>query len=378
MFPKLYKLNNGKLYEWEIKVEEKSPEEIIVHTYYGFVGGAIQDKPKSIRKGKASRSLLEQATLEAKSKWKDKNEKEAYVTDMEQAQAQAQAQDTANIRPMLAQTFHPDKFGFGNTKLYVQRKYDGLRCLAFLPTGATEVRLESRKGIAFAFFDNIKQELLPILEINQELYLDGELYTNELPFETLSGLIRKKTLTSLDRVEMNKIKYHIYDVFDPKRPDWTYEYRMEFLENLFAGRRMERIHLVQTEVINSLPQIRAKHASYVNEEFEGIILRWPHSVYEIGKRSKGLQKYKEFMEEEFRIVGFHEGEASETGCIIWECSNSSGATFSVRPRGTQAYRRELFSKGEEFIGKFLTIIFQEYSTDGIPRFPVGKGVREDI
>jgi len=50
--------------------------------------------------------------------------------------------------------------------------------------------------------------------------------------------------------------------------------------------------------------------------------------------------------------------------------------FTVRPKGTKESRMKLFLEGDKYINKLLTVIFQEYSSDGIPRFPVGKGVRD--
>ena len=38
--------------------------------------------------------------------------------------------------------------------------------------------------------------------------------------------------------------------------------------------------------------------------------------------------------------------------------------------------RELYDNGNKYIGSLLTVIFQEYTNDGIPRFPVGKGIRD--
>jgi len=99
-------------------------------------------------------------------------------------------------------------------------------------------------------------------------------------------------------------------------------------------------------------------------------------IYESNKRSRYLQKYKVFMEEEFIIVGFHDGTGDESGAIIWDCKTSKDKLFSVRPRGTVESRKQLFIDGQKYINKYLTVIFQEYSEDGIPRFPVGKAVRE--
>jgi DNA ligase OB-like domain len=62
--------------------------------------------------------------------------------------------------------------------------------------------------------------------------------------------------------------------------------------------------------------------------------------------------------------------------VIWECKTGCGKLFSVKPRGTFEERRIMFNNASTQIGLFLTVIFQEYSADGIPRFPVGKSVRD--
>jgi DNA ligase-1 len=62
--------------------------------------------------------------------------------------------------------------------------------------------------------------------------------------------------------------------------------------------------------------------------------------------------------------------------VIWDCKTKNGDTFAVRPRGTREIKRELFKNGDKYIGKELTVIFQEYTEYGIPRFPVGKDIRE--
>ena len=101
-----------------------------------------------------------------------------------------------------------------------------------------------------------------------------------------------------------------------------------------------------------------------------------NGIYEVNKRSKYLQKFKEFLEEEFKIVGFHEGSSDEKGSVVWNCVTKDNQEFSVRPKGTFESRKKLFDEGDKYIGKQLTVIFQEYSTEGIPRFPVGKAIRD--
>ena len=40
------------------------------------------------------------------------------------------------------------------------------------------------------------------------------------------------------------------------------------------------------------------------------------------------------------------------------------------------YRRQLLIDADKYIGKQLTIIYQELTKDKIPRFPIGKAIRD--
>ena len=93
-------------------------------------------------------------------------------------------------------------------------------------------------------------------------------------------------------------------------------------------------------------------------------------------RSIDLQKYKEFQDAEYEIVQFKEGEGTEKGCVIWVCKTEEGKVFNCRPRGTHEDRIELFKNGSQYIGKKLTIRFQELTDDKIPRFPIGITFRD--
>ena len=380
----LYKRNNkNKTTQWNIEVVPSSTVtnayEII--TTFGEVGGSIQTHTKYLDKGKVKRTVNEQAISEAKSKWNEKKNKEAFSLSIESLGS------VRIVRPMLANTF--DKTKYNTTKeskaykipfpCYVQRKYDGIRCISHIENN--NMVLESRKGIAFSNFNTISQKLVQLLSSYPTYYLDGELYTDLLPFEQINGATRisQEKATATDLENINKIKYHIYDVYCPENPEMTYKDRMVILNDLKNVLNItDVVCIVHTDYAESMEDVKRWHDLYVQEGFEGIMLRDPIGTYEIDKRSKYLQKYKEFMEEEFIIVGFHDGEGLDKGLIIWECQTENGMKFSAKPRGTHEHRREMFEKATQYIGKKLTVIFQEYSTDGVPRFPVGKDIRDDI
>ena len=106
------------------------------------------------------------------------------------------------------------------------------------------------------------------------------------------------------------------------------------------------------------------------------MLRNYDSTYQLNKRTKDLQKYKDFMEDEFKIIGFTDGEGSEKGQVIWKCITKDGKEFIVVPIGTRAHRKKLFKEAEKHIGKQLTVKFFRYTEKGIPLIAKGKDIRE--
>ena len=106
------------------------------------------------------------------------------------------------------------------------------------------------------------------------------------------------------------------------------------------------------------------------------MLRNRAAKYRVGVRSVDLQKYKEFEDAEYPVVAFKEGDGLEKGCVVWVCETAKGQQFAVRPRGTHEERAALYKVAGNYVGKPLCVRYQELTTDGIPRFPVGIAFRD--
>jgi ATP-dependent DNA ligase len=394
-YPPLYKVNNNnKLYEWTIEIRpvaeggDGGAYEII--TRNGEKDGRKVEHKSTVFEGKVNRTVLEQAILEANSKFKSKREKELYQetipqVGVEEAAAGAGAGTVVSVRPMLAKTFEFEAYAKKGKAYripfpaFVQRKYDGIRCLAYLDRVSGEVVLESREGKRFENFAELRGQIHAFLtQIGQAVptfYLDGELFTNEIPFEEISGCVRlsAKHAKPVDLEKIRKIHLHIYDYIDLRQMEAGVEERLRNLQGWISVAPQPFLHLTETETVHALEEVRTKHDQYVAEGFEGIMIRDPAGKYEVDKRSKFLQKYKDFQEEEFKIMGFHEEEG---GLVIWDCLLPDGSTVGVRPRGSVEYRRDLFQNGHSHIGKLLTIRYQGYTSEGSLRFPVGKAIRD--
>lgn len=385
-FPILYgESSHGKQKLWQVSVSETPEKYGVILTTHGYVDGKQVESRRIVTEGKNigkknATTPLTQAVSEAQALWNKKRDAgytpSASITSnilVPDASAPAVAAATVTATeiplPMLAHDYN--KRGKSVTfPCYVQRKLDGVRCVAVPHRG-----LYSRNGKPFPHLQHIRGD---IDRIGNEagVILDGELYSDELSFQEIVGIVKKETLRPGDDVTMNKIYLYVYDCILVSNPTAGYKDRLETLTNLFTRNSFPNLRLLHTAVCSSEEDMKRLHAAYVAEGYEGIMLRQMNGVYKIGHRSPELQKYKEFCDSEYPVIGFKQGDGEEKGCVIWQCRTPAGIEFAVRPRGTRADRIELFANGAAYIGKLLTVRYQELTTDGIPRFPVGISFRD--
>lgn len=296
---------------------------------YGAVGGKMSSLTREITKGKAGRTRLEQALLEARSMANKKEPKSV-------------------VMPMLAHEYskHGHKMP---DEVIVQPKLDGVRMMVRMNPDET-LAMWTRTGKDVTNMEHLKPELR--LFMKPGMIVDGEVYDPEETFNTISGIFRKN--------ESNTLKFFIFDFVNSEK---------SFLERFEkCCDKFEFIFFLENKKI-SKTLIDKKHDLYFSRGYEGIIIRNPDCGYESG-RSYGLMKYKKFYDKEFEIVSVTGGK---DGIPIFTCATKKGHQFNVRTRGTREQRLE---RGIHDIGKMLTVRYQELGDNGVPRFPVGISVRD--
>ncbi len=220
--PTLYKkTSTGALQEWTIEVDGD-----MTLTHFGQTGGEIQESVPTRHVGKnigrANATTPEQQALaEAKSQWEKKLKKD-YTQDKNCKSGQKSELIEGGILPMLAHKFseHGEKLKY---PCFVQRKYDGARCIAVIDAGG-KCRLWSRTRKPITGVPHIIAELEKAGL--RSVILDGELWCATEPFETLMHFIRQTEPEPGHEV----LEYHVYDLAGPG----TFRERCRKLQTLLA------------------------------------------------------------------------------------------------------------------------------------------------
>lgn len=351
MSTKLYKLDSkGKTRVIEYLTED---DQLIQRS--GILDGKFTETIKVCKGKNIGRSNEttpeEQAVSEMESKISKKLD-QGYVLNSEDA--------VRPVLPMLAKEYKVEKKKLVGKQVAIQPKLDGQRAMFFTSTNT----FMSRKGVSIDTCDYIVVGL-KALNLPDGIILDGELYKHGLDFqETMKHLKKKRTDSD--------IKFNVYDLVEETM---SYEARRAVLES-FKLTSCENVELV--EEIRGLftdDFVAKEYAKRMGEGYEGVMVRVLDSKYEISKRSSSLIKYKEFQDMQLKVVDVIPGDSyTDQGILVCEIKDT---TVKASYKGNWDARRELLTNKKDYIGLIAEIRFFELSHDGIPRFPICCGFRED-
>lgn len=376
IFPTLYKKAKTEAIQvWSIRTED---EKII--TNHGALDGAVQEAIKIAKiknAGRANETTVEkQADSEAESMWKKKKDK-GYFETIQEAEGKTVflpmlAHDMLKMTPKKVEELFKKDF-------YTQPKMDGVRCLAYLGDDH-EVKLMSRGGKEYNV-KHLKESLRTILI--DKIVLDGELYIHNVLRQDIQALVKKHKDEEYEGTGFSSknIEFWVYDCFHKKDLSLPFSMRKSIIDsipNVPLVIKVPSIHFSGPSL--SEEAFKKTHKFYVQNGFEGTIIRRSSGKYELGHRSRDLIKYKDFMDAEFEIVGVKDGNGKYEGCAMWICKLPNGKTVDVNPKGTLEQKKKWFKEADKHIGKLLTVKFQGYTKDGNLEFPVGLGFRlkEDL
>ena len=274
--------------------------------------------------------------------------------------------------------------------VFSQPKLDGIRCIAM------REGLFTRSGKEIVAVPHIHEALEPFFQKYPNATLDGELYNHKYKddFNKIIHLVRKQNLTEEHLEDSLMVEYHIYDApvigkHNPFHKGGCYtekDYfsdRLSVLEAQFHYLELDNLNtkyddslvIVETTEIHGREQLDRCYEDYIEAGYEGQMVRLD-GPYE-NKRSPKLLKRKEFVDEEYKILGYEEGEGNRAGTIKhFKFKNKDGREFNSNVKGSFSYLTKLLEIADTLIGKDATIKYFNLTPDGVPRFPYVIAIRD--
>jgi len=249
------------------------------------------------------------------------------------------------------------------TGWWASEKFDGYRAIW---NGFSFV---SRNGKPYAVPDWFRALMPP------GIALDGEFWMGRGKFQNC-GIFRKKIPNAQEWRDAD-VHYTVYDV--PAEAG-KFEERMRRLEEVVKERCADNsncpLMFTKQTKVKSSDHLDKMFKDMVALDGEGIMIRKPGSDYE-QKRSSSLLKYKQFGDTECKIVGYKPGTGKYTGMLgSFECELLDGVGKHFYVAGMDDCIRKNYLKSHPK-GTVITIIFNEKTNDGIPRFPRYLRKRDD-
>lgn len=396
----LGKSTNGRFRFAEVFTDEDWHDDVKGYTIqrsYGQVQGKTTLSPTIVvDRTKQKRNWKEQYTLQFNSevkKFLDKGYKEVEKHPNEYTEEELSAlygEVTTNqygiIKPMLAK--QADKVT--NQKIYdkewiASRKIDGTRCLLYYNPEDDSIHSASRGGEHYdAATTHLREdpELLEVFRNMPHLILDGELYKHGKSLQQISGAARMEK----NAYDCDWLEYYVYDLIDLEDMDKSAKDRIKLLQSIQQSygwgfnpyREWKKgelqIQIVPQVYISGWDAMEKLHAQYVEEGFEGLVIRNPDRPYKPNGRTNDMIKIKMYKDDEFEITGLSEGLREEDMCFT--LVTADGLEFKAKPMGTRELKQQYREDLDQLIGKMATVKYFYLSDEGVPLQPVLKCIRD--
>lgn len=401
-----YKVWSIEVWNNDIGIPGDQMIEAFIKITHGKEGGKLQEKIETIYHGHQSRTSTEQAILEAEARVKTQKDKgyRENKADLE----------SLPVLAMLSKDHTKDgKEDTINEGVFISDKLDGVRCLAKCilseALGIKQILLESRTGQPYKV-PHIEQELLGIMEVGD--VLDGELYVHGPSLQEITSAVKRedadekyekaaaaytKHCAAVKQDEAWEAKLavlqekmedavHIacirddlqFHVFDLVVMDVPFSERLELFTDYVNMRcwadQGGYVVPVTYQYVDNLEDMITQLHYCIARGYEGIMYRTKGGLYESGKRSTGLWKFKLFMDAEFLILDVE--PTKDDGSVFVLQNDLTHLTFTCT-LGDMTQRAEFLANKQKYQSKWLKVKFQSrYKKTLLPQFPTGIMLRE--
>lgn len=270
-----------------------------------------------------------------------------------------------SFKVMLAPTELPNLTDL-QYPLYVQRKYDGFRCIYY------NGKLYSRSGLSFPNV-NLTAHFNKLFNTSTNV-LDGELYMHGKPFNEVSKILNNETIAI-----PNDMKFYIYDCvpikdWENKKCNITYTDRLKLLRTVVANiSDYKKIIDTPTDKVNTAAEVVELYKKALTDGYEGCILKAIEGKYQWKRttlKSGIILKLKPKETIDVKVESIFDGKGKYVGMGGGITFNYNSVIVDCGSGFTDSDREELTKTPEKFIGTMAEIEFMEETEDGSLRHPV--------
>lgn len=411
----------GNVLEWHIEIFPKSNNEADLFMSYGRLGGNKTLKwerniqGKNIGKSNETNSI-EQAEKQLESRVKDKK-KRGYLDILEEDMRileyasseelekylkeylpENRLDEEGFIKPMKANQYFKSKknwidpygqiwkdrkyFYLQNPyepkekgaiaidfPCFIQPKINGVR--AFIYFTEEGIKVKSKEGKSYNTlhhiedFSNLNNDMFEYE--GQELIFDGELYIHGEALQDISSAVKAANINT------PRVKFVLFDL---AIEGYTTLQRLTIIKNHIKPKLNENtpIESIKTFIVNKDFTTQMLTQKFIEEGYEGSILRSKEEEYQFGKRTKYMVKLKRLISHDFTIKGvIPQPKNKKLGMYV--CSYK-GKTFKINPTQSEEYKALLLLNKGEYIGKKLQCSFYEWTNDNKPFHIIETTVRD--
>lgn len=418
----LYKKSSNNIQQWEAKIEA-TLNGINLVLLYGQINGKLIENKRVVQGkniGKSNQtSGYSQAQSEIESLIKKKAD-EGYKTlnqlgynyfidgdDIEKFLLEVLPDDTTdandNLKPMKAQQYYrskanwigPDGITYIDRKYYyisnpyvnkekdaiiikfpclAQPKVNGVRCFIMLKND--KVLMLSKEGkeydikhIKTFFEDNKNLFKVKYKDTSINLIYDGELYLYGGTLQRISSAVKKYN------IDTPQLTFNIFDlgITDYKQID-----RFKILKYLNTKLIMlptSPVLILSSDVVNNDKEAQEHCDKSIKQGFEGSIFRDFNSTYQFGKRRPNMVKLKRTISNEYKIIDIVP-QKKDNSLGLYLCQTKEGEVFEVTPKGGRDFQYTLLLIKHNYINKFITLVFYEYTESMKPLHIIDMIIRD--
>lgn len=294
--------------------------------------------------------------------------------------------DLNNLKPMKAK---PYKDGIMRYPALAQRKINGYRCTIRLETikegegmfaqTVTKPVLRTKEGHRY-LIPHIEEEFIALYETLEDktIAFDGELYIHGKLLADIKKhliMLNSKGRLSTGSMPVEDLSFYCFDL---SIAEHSQEERIlikdrtlsKYPNELEADKGTPIVNLLG-EVIVSDSQCEGLRDTYLDEGYEGLIIRDLSSEYKFGGRQNNMLKLKRWITKEFEIVDVVLQNVTEDvnirSHIVFVCKNDvNDNTFETVPMGNEKDRQEYLTNKDKYIGKLATVKFTERTNTQCP------------